>query len=371
MADADGSRLRLVTEEHQKPCGDAAWRTVAELGLQLDVAPPPRKWLLRRDDAGALAQGVVALLVAPGGRGKTMALVQLAIALATGRPWLGVFHPVATGRVVLALAEETFDEMRRRLYDVAQGLELSTWDRRQAERRIVPLPLAGSAVNLLQVDLRGVVQASPLHAYMLEHLAVEEHACVILDPLSRWAPEAESGNAAATMAVQCFEQFTKAPGAPTVVIAHHTAKWSRREGNKGGDSVGARGATGLTDAVRWAGALEGSTEKDLAFVITKSNYGLKGTPVELVRDRNGGVLRPPSDHELTTGLRAAIIEVLENASPNGMNIGQLRAALKNRGCGGRNTAIAEAVQWLVAAGRIREESGARGARILHLVEHCE
>ncbi|RYZ45998.1 MAG: hypothetical protein EOO72_02940, partial [Myxococcaceae bacterium] len=112
----------------------AKWRTLRELNLPTE--PPPRRYLLQRpseaqDDShlpqGFLPLGKVGMLAAAGGAGKTMALVQLAVSVATGRPWLGHYGvPVSSrGRVVLALAEEDTDEAHRRLYAVRRGLALS------------------------------------------------------------------------------------------------------------------------------------------------------------------------------------------------------------------------------------------------------
>ena len=87
--------------------------------------PSPREWLLRdkRTDAGVLPRARVGLLVAEGGAGKTLALCQLAVSLATGVPWLGVFDVPQTGRTLLVLGEETSEECHRRLYQAVQAMK--------------------------------------------------------------------------------------------------------------------------------------------------------------------------------------------------------------------------------------------------------
>jgi hypothetical protein len=334
------------------------WRSMREIGDWLDVAPPPRTWLLRRDGKGALARGIVALLVAPGGRGKSMLLVQLALAIATGRTWLDAYDVAEPGRVVLALAEEDLAEVRRRLYWAARALELSDDERRAASELIVPLGLSGELVGLVHSDPSGNVHPTHVHAALLRRLQSAEHACVILDPLSRWAPDVEGSNAAATSAVQALEQLTKAPGAPTVIVAHHTSQWSRREGNKG-ESAGARGVTGLTDGVRFVAALTGVKPDELAFVVSKSNYAAHGEPIDLVRDPDGGILRPPTSLEIdmdrvetakadaarSSALQAAVLEAVR-AQP-GCGTTQVRKAVK-----GRAPHVDAAVSALLDAGEI-------------------
>ena len=80
---------------------------------------PPREWLVRVGGdvfaPGFLPRGEVGILAAPGSSGKTWALIALALAVATGRPWLGYFTTNTPGRVAFLGAEETENEIRRRI----------------------------------------------------------------------------------------------------------------------------------------------------------------------------------------------------------------------------------------------------------------
>ena len=55
---------------------------------------------------GFIPEGIVSMLVSPGGCGKTYALMQAAVALATGQKWLGTFIPTARCKSLVVLAEE-------------------------------------------------------------------------------------------------------------------------------------------------------------------------------------------------------------------------------------------------------------------------
>src|SRR5712691_3104533 len=68
----------------------------------LSTAPAPRRWLLRHptldgvscasgEGDGLLPLGKVGVLSSEGGAGKTHAMVSLATAITSGRPWLGHF----------------------------------------------------------------------------------------------------------------------------------------------------------------------------------------------------------------------------------------------------------------------------------------
>lgn len=320
---AAGGKFRADDAE---PCSTdpfgGAWRTLAECGDDwLDTEPPDRPYLLTLHDSGAttgvLPRGRVGLLTAAGGLGKSWLMIMLGLCVAVGKRWLSTFDVAAPGRVLLAFAEEDADEMRRRLHWGAKALSLDAMERRRALDRIVALPLCGRSVALtdFREDRRGW-EPSPAGAsaigtlfaqQVLEHLdaADEAWSLVILDPISRFAgPDVEVDNAAATRFVQVLERLSMARGQPTVIGVHHTSKSAR----KGGDitATAARGASGLTDAVRWVGNL--SPVHDAAdlirFTVSKSNY--TRIPPQIVLKRLGhGELRRATPEEVASVDRAS------------------------------------------------------------------
>jgi len=262
------------------------WLTLGARGRWLEEAPPAREWLLKRGEQPVLGRGDVGLLVAPGGRGKSYALCDLAISIATGTPWLGAIDVACPGRVVLALAEETTEETRRRLYAVAVARRMTAEEVELANERIVPMGLRGRHVSLARVDGANVT-ASAVHSELMRLLEAREYAAVLLDPMSRWAGGLESDNDLATRGIQLFEQLAAASRG-TVIVAHHTAKWSRRDG-AGGHGSSARGVTAITDGARWQAELQGEGEDDLTFKVTKSNGAPPCEPVRLVRESSGAI----------------------------------------------------------------------------------
>lgn len=328
------------------------WRPIKALGPWFTTEPPPRKWILTRDGAGALAIAIVGMLVAPGGRGKTYLALQLALSVATGRRWLEHFEVAEPGRVLVALAEEDDGEIQRRLYQIGCGLGLSDEEIADASERIFPLGLKGKDVKIVESDAAGNVRRTRLHEKLLKSVAEHKPSLVILDPLSRWAPKAEKENDVATASIQAFEALTDVPGKPAVLLVHHTNKQSRREGNRDEDASGARGVSALTDAVRFVGTITGMTEKDIAFAVKKSNYSRKGEPVYLRRDEANGTLRPPTSAEidferasksrdLRTSIKAAI------AAEPGIGKSDLR-----REVGGNATRVDAEVRAMVSEGTI-------------------
>lgn len=269
-------------------------------------APP------RTDDPGALPRGKVALLVSPGGVGKTALLCQLALSVATGRPWLDTFT-VRGGaqRVVLALGEEDSDEIRLRLWDAAEALGIrgdAALVRRVRDNLRV-LPLYGHNAKLLASGddeqlAEGQVSdpnnlASATARYWLEQFkAWGEVALIIFDPLSRFIQGDENDNTNATNHVTVLERFTKLPGNPTVLCAHHTNKGALNS-DKAASQGDARGASSLVDGARWVAVLSKNPalngQARATFTLQKTNYTAPLEPIPLIRD--GARWRPCTQDE--------------------------------------------------------------------------
>jgi hypothetical protein len=288
---------------------ESEWKTIAERGAWLKTEPPRRRYLLSQGtgDVGVLPLGRVGMLAGAGGAGKSYAAIQLALAVATGRPWLDTFKVSKPGRVLLALGEEDHEEIQRRLYYTAGFLDLTPDEREAAASCIVPLALAGHNVAFTDEGSR----ETALYRAVRDRISDgNEWSLLVFDPLSRFAgPEAEIDNAAATRLIEVFEALTKIPGAgsPTVIVAHHTTKGSRRDGGDAAEATAARGSSALTDGVRWQANLEPKKASNtdlpadfprlLELRITKNNYGSWPDPLMLARDRDG-VLRPATESEI-------------------------------------------------------------------------
>lgn len=309
--DAFEALLHTALVEAAKPAPgllDDTWKTLGEWG-SLDREPPARRWLLDRPDeetngarhVGVLPLGKVGMLIAAGGVGKTMALIQFGLAVATGRKWLDYFGVVNEGRVLLALGEEDEEEIWRRVYQAALAMRLTDAQVEKARRNIVALPLAGTVVNLIKSEDGETAETAIMSALKKRLNDGPDWRALVFDPLSRFAGfDSEKDNAAATTFISVMESFTKAPGRPTVLIAHHTNKASRQEGAERGNAANARGASALVDGVRWAASLDPLTDGTVSFKVTKTNYSMGFDPVVLTRDSDhGGFLRVQSQAEAT------------------------------------------------------------------------
>jgi hypothetical protein len=312
----------------------------------LTTRPAPRQWLLRRNGVGVVPLGKVGFTIGSGGVGKTIANVGKAICVATGAPWLG-FEPETPGLVVLLLAEETADEVHRRIYSAARCMKLSQAQMQLAAKNIIAVPLAGQNVALTSSDGRGNVSTTTSYTHLMEALKAigRPISLVIVDPLARWAgSEAETNNGAATRFVEVLESLTELPGTPTVDCTHHKNKVGRQ--NSTGNVSDARGSTAITDGGRWAMNVEPDGPSAVVLSLSKANYSAPMDPILAVRDRmHGGALRLMTDEEMATheaskakggGKRsiadaeidAAIFDALETPQPSVRAVLRLLSNLK-------------------------------------------
>jgi AAA domain len=210
-----------------------------------------------------IRKGIVGMLVGAGGVGKTHALAQLAISIATGTDWLGKFPIEQPGYVFMGLGENAADDIHRLLRKIVIGLSKKDLNHTffdkdpflEAGKRLAVMSFTGS-------DATFVHQGHPTAFFedFLSQLKSKEPeegwSCIILDPISRFlGADAETDNAAATRFISLLERMTlELKGSPTVLFGHHMNKSG--VGSKTTDQSAARGSSALTDGVRWQANLE-------------------------------------------------------------------------------------------------------------------
>ncbi len=270
--------------KHVEPIGDGG-RSV----------PPERQWLVvDKDGNGVIPYGKPGQVVAAGGAGKTTALIQLAVSLATGYPWFDTYPIVRPGKVMVLLGEEDRDEVRRKVYN-ALGL---IGDRNLAIDDIIYfMPLSGVPAPMVVRNGKEVVNSEFL-SWILTYLTtthIGEWVAVIIDPASRFGgEELEVSNSWATRFVQALEAISRATGA-TVACAHHSAKAARQRGAE----VDGRGSSGFEDGSRWTITMSVDEAGLVTIDDKKQSYGKSRKPLVLRRsDEHDGALVPLTEDEL-------------------------------------------------------------------------
>lgn len=169
----------------------------------LDSPPAPPRWLV----GGLIERGAVVLFAGDSGAAKSTLALDLAVALAQGRPWLG--RSVERGRCIYVDAENDRRLVLRRLH--ALGLRsgdvgLRYWSRpplslsepahvaelREEVRQHRPdLLVLDTALSLAGIDANDNTAVAGLFAKVLRRIA-EDHGCAVL--LTHHEVKAASGN---------------------------------------------------------------------------------------------------------------------------------------------------------------------------------
>lgn len=242
---------------------------LSALGIagMLDSPPPERRWLL----ADVLPLGVVGLLAAGGGTGKSYLTIQLAISVVAGVPFLGLEVKEQGAALILAAEDET-DEIHRRLWRIVQQYRqdgLLDEGRLELLRERLFIASRVGVDNRLTIESGGEVIRTGMTKKLINTIEeLPRVVLLVLDPVSRFRSGDENDNDAATRFVEAVETLRAATGA-TVLLPHHVSKAGLSAGAERLSVEGLRGASALVDGVRWAGAMA-TLRKDAA-----KDYGIK------------------------------------------------------------------------------------------------
>jgi hypothetical protein len=233
--------------------GLATW----DIGCWAEGPPPKRRHLVQ----GLVMAGVPNVLVADSGVGKTFLCLDLGLRLAGHTAdiqyqWLG--EPLTAeaegGVVVLLAAEDDKDELHIRLSEIDPH-----GDMRQAARgrfRVVPLPSAGGAFQMLQRSIDGNVTRTPQWQAMVTALqeirATQKISLVMVDTLATHLHGEDTRNDVIT---QFFSELNKVVcgeiGA-ALLLTHHVRKGDVNNPINSGEDMSAalRGGTAIKGSAR-------------------------------------------------------------------------------------------------------------------------
>lgn len=268
IADAVGNVMQFPGGERvppaEAPVRTSQWRNAADLeGLPV----PEREWLV----PDLIPARNVTLLYGDGGTGKSLLALQLAVAVALGRSWIG--QPVKAGKALFPSAEDEEAELHRRLADIVRHEGARLADLRNLTFR----SLAGEDAMLARLGaLAGPLVASDLYTEVEALLEAERPALLVLDTLADMFPGNENDKAQARAFVGMLKRLAIKHDCAVVMLAHPSLS---------GMSTG----NGTSGNVAWSGsarsrlyleriASEGHEADPDARVLRtmKANYGPKG-----------------------------------------------------------------------------------------------
>jgi hypothetical protein len=196
---------------------------------------PPREWLY----STILVRRFVTLIVAPGGTGKSLYSLGVALSLAAGRPLLGeyVHHQVNAWAMNL---EDPLDEIDRR---VAAMMLRHGVARHEVEGRLFLHSGRDRRLMMAQRSDDGYSVVFPDKDAVIAGARAGNVGLIVVDPFVKSHQLEENSNPDMDAAATAWAEVGDATGA-AILLVHHTRK---------GDVAGidsARGGKALTDAAR-------------------------------------------------------------------------------------------------------------------------
>lgn len=183
---------------------------------------------------GVLRQGHKMLLAGPSKAGKSYALIELAICIAEGLPWLG--FQCAQGKVMYVNLELDRASCLHRFHDVRQAMG------------------AQSLQSLHSVDiwnLRGYsIPMNQLAPKMIRKFRNRGYIAVIVDPIYKVLTGNENKAYDMTQFCNCFDQVAIGLSCAVIYCHHHSKgdqSWKRAVDRASGSGVFARDADALLD----------------------------------------------------------------------------------------------------------------------------
>lgn len=216
----------------------------------LDVAPPVVTYTIEP----LLPTGVVGMLVAEGGAGKTTFGLRMAMAVAGGRDLFDL--KTKQGRVVYIACEEHEAALRRRVFWIVER-ERARMREENATAEAIELFSMNLLANLTLTSAvgyelhlisarNGETAQSNLVDALIEKLP-KPLELLVMDPISRLNGGEENSNQVGTALVNAAERIAREVGC-TLLLCHHTGKAAAKDREVG--LYAARGASGFVDAAR-------------------------------------------------------------------------------------------------------------------------
>lgn len=267
------------------------------IGRFVSSAPPPRRWLVHE----LVVLGKVGAVVAPGGSGKSQWLLQLAATVATGLDFAGHWKAGEVGGVLMFCAEDDTDELHRRVYRIVTRMTQDGHAGKLTDlvNNLHVFSTVGVETLLTkrksQRDVESTIVVDRIVASAAE---IPDLKLIVIDPVSRFRGGEENSNEDATRFVEALEAIAQRTGA-SVMVAHHASKFSQNNQDVGQSA--SRGASALTDGLRWQMNLSPPTDKQASecgvqrehikryvnAAVTKTNYSAIPEAVLLERGDDG------------------------------------------------------------------------------------
>ncbi len=216
--------------------------------LQRHAEIPRREWLYKP----AYIRGNVSVTAGSGARGKSTLIVGEALAMASGKPLLGV-KPSTPLRVWYVNLEDDGDELKRRFNAAATHHELTPAD--IADRLFVDSGCGREIAVASEDDRRRVTLNDAALNEVRATIKERNIDVVIFDPFVSLHRVSENDNGAIDLVTKALSRIAQDLNC-AIMLVHHTRK---PNGEAGGGADDTRGASALVNAARYVRVLSPMT----------------------------------------------------------------------------------------------------------------
>jgi RecA-family ATPase len=286
------------------------------------VAPPERKWIVR----DMIPDRTVTIVAGDGGGGKTTLMLQLSVAIAGERPWLG--NNPDPGPVLIVTAEDDEEEIHRRLAAIARSLGVELSD--LADLHIVPLAGEDAVIGAPE-GKAGLIAPTAVFRGLVALIERIKPRLVVLDALADMYAGEENARAQARQFIGLLRGLAIKNDLAVVLISHPSLS-----GMASGS--GTRGSTAWSNSVRARLYLErildeGNREIDpdlRVLRVKKLNYGPIGLELRLRWQNGAFVLDGPAGgfDKMAADAKAerVFLDLLSDLAAQGRDVSPNRSA---------------------------------------------
>ncbi|MBK8974125.1 MAG: AAA family ATPase [Hahellaceae bacterium] len=235
-----------VTELNPLAVAVDNWANFEPMGIDDDLmsqvsAIPKRRWLIQSH----YLRGYVSATFAPGGVGKSMFQLTMAVSVATGEDLLGL-GVEESAPVMVINNEDDYDEMLRRLAGILAHYQIAS---AKLKGRLFMLSGYGQPFTIASRLSDGTIIASPESEKLTAFIKDKNIGLVCLDPFISTHESEENANTEINKVISQYKHIAHETQC-AISLIHHTAKSGQDSEAHAGDANSGRGASSLKDAAR-------------------------------------------------------------------------------------------------------------------------
>jgi RecA-family ATPase len=237
--------------------------------LRFGAPPPPSYWW-----QGIVPAGVVTLMGAHGGVGKSTIALMLAVCIATGRPLFGI--DTRRGRVAFFNGEDGADLVRHRLHWICQKMEI---DVSELEGWLYVLDATEGEPTLYAEERGRSGKTTPTYAALATYTVEHEIDVLIVDNASDTFDANEIERARVRQYMRALGNIAKHRAGAVLLLAHVDKQTSKA--GKAANGEGYSGSTAWHNSARSRLFVERVEDGRLVIEHQKSNLGALHKPLKL------------------------------------------------------------------------------------------